>query len=275
MNQDYRYQPVRFFAIAIAITWVSWSLAAFFSYRENGQTAYVLFMLPGLVAPFATALCMILSSKSAGLKKNFVNRLFNLRLIKAINLIPILVIMPATIAIAAGISLLFGQPLNQLQLAGGFSFSVGFVPVLLVLILAASFEELGWRSYALDSLNARFNYFTATLIFAGLWAAWHLPLFFIHGYYQNEIVKMNALFGINFLVSVIPMAFIISWLCRLNRGSILVAVLFHFFINISQEALQITQVTKCIETIVLIFVAAIIVALNQKMFFEKTERSIA
>ena len=61
------------------------------------------------------------------------------------------------VTISAWISLLFGQPLTQLQFAEGFSFSVGMVPVLAVLVLAASFEELGWRSYALDSLSARFN----------------------------------------------------------------------------------------------------------------------
>jgi membrane protease YdiL (CAAX protease family) len=275
MIQTYSYKPVRFFSITYGITWISWFLAAFFSYQKNGELIYILFLLPGLVAPFATALWMILGSKSTELKKTFVNRLFNLRLIKPVSLIPISTIMPATIVISTLISLLFGQSITQLQFSEGFSFSVGFVPVLIVLILAASFEELGWRSYAMDSLNAKFNYFTATLIFGMLWAGWHFPLFFINGYYQNEIVRMNVVFGINFMVSVVPMAFIISWICKLNRGSILAAIIFHFFINICQEALQITQVTKCIETIVLFLIAAMIVTLNRKMFFEKPEGAIA
>ena len=275
MIQTYSYKPVRFFSITYGITWISWFLAAFFSYQKNGELIYILFLLPGLVAPFATALWMILGSKSTELKKTFVNRLFNLRLIKPVSLIPISTIMPATIVISTLISLLFGQSITQLQFSEGFSFSVGFVQVLIVLILAASFEELGWRSYAMDSLNAKFNYFTATLIFGMLWAGWHFPLFFINGYYQNEIVRMNVVFGINFMVSVVPMAFIISWICKLNRGSILAAIIFHFFINICQEALQITQVTKCIETIVLFLIAAMIVTLNRKMFFEKPEGAIA
>jgi len=185
-----------------------------------------------------------------------------------------IVLMPVVVVLSALISMQFGQPTGQLQLAEGFSFSAGFVPVLLVLILAASFEELGWRSYAMDSLNAKFNYFTATLIFAGLWAGWHFPLFFINNYYHNEIVRMNILFGINFMVGIIPFAFIIGWLCKFNRGSILIAILFHFFINLCQEALQITQVTKCIETGVLFLVAAVIVLLNRKMFFEKPEEAL-
>ena len=94
-----------------------------------------------------------------------------------------------------------------------------------------------------------------------------------HAYYQNEIAGQKMLFGINFMVSVLPIAFIISWLCKMNRRSIPIAIGFHFFINICQEALQITQITKCIETGVLIIIALIIVTLNQKLFFEKPERS--
>ena len=65
------------------------------------------------------------------------------------------------------------------------------------------------------------------------------------------------------------MGVIISWICIKNRKSVLAAILFHFVINISQEALAITQVTKCLETIVLIVVASAIIAVDKKMFFSK------
>jgi membrane protease YdiL (CAAX protease family) len=227
-------------------------------------------MLPGLVAPFVIAFLMILSSKNNELKKEFKNRLFNLRLISLSSLQPILLIMPFAVITSILISIFFGQSIDQLQLADKFSFSAGFMPVLLVLFLAASFEELGWRSYALDSLNVKHNYFTATLIFAMLWALWHFPLFFIKNYYHNELININIFFAFNFMISIIPMAFIISWICKKNGGSITAAVLFHFIINISQEALMITQITKCIETVVLIIIAAVIVSQNKTLFFDKT-----
>lgn len=269
MKEAYVYRPLKFFLSTYLITWVSWFLAAYFSYQKNGESIYVVLMIPGLIAPFGTALWMILTSKKKQLKKDFVNKLFNIRLIKLSSIPAIFFIMPVTVVISILISILFGQSIDQLQFSKEFSFSVGFAPVLLVLFLAASFEELGWRSYAMDSLRSKHNYFTATLIFAGLWAFWHFPLFFVNNYYQNELIRTNALFAINFMVSVFPMAFIISWLCNKNSGSILIAVLFHFIINISQEALQMGQITKCIETIVLIVIAAIIVIINKKMFFEK------
>lgn len=126
----------------------------------------------------------------------------------------------------------------------------------------------------MDSLTSKFGYFKATAVFAVLWAGWHLPLFFIKDYYQNEITRENLLYGVNFMVSVIPIAFIISWLCAANRGSIPIAIGFHFFINMCQEALQITQVTKCVETVVLFAVAAVVVATNRDLFFGKTPHPV-
>ena len=73
----------------------------------------------------------------------------------------------------------------------------------------------------------------------------------------------------NFFVSIVPMGIIISWICIKNRKSVLAAILFHFIINMSQEMFAITQVTKCIETVVLIVVTAVIIAIDREMFFSK------
>lgn len=269
MNKTYVYKPVRFYVLVFSITYLFLFLSALVSYRTDGKLLYPLFMVPALAVPAVVALGMILNSKSRALKKQFVDRLFNLRLIKPISILPLLVIMPATVVISALISLLFGESINQLQFVEGFPFSAGYIPVFIIITLAAIFEEVGWKGYAMNSLNVNRNFFNATLIFAVLWAAWHLPLFFINGHYHNVIIKMNVMYGINFLISVIPMAFVINWLWKLNRRSIPFAILFHLVTNISQEALRLTQVTKCIETIVMIFIAVVIVFLNRDMFFEE------
>ena len=58
-------------------------------------------------------------------------------------------------------------------------------------------------------------------------------------------------------------------MCIKNGKSVLAAILFHFVINLSQEILAITQITKCIETMVLIVVVAVIIALDKEMFFSR------
>ena len=64
------------------------------------------------------------------------------------------------------------------------------------------------------------------------------------------------------------MAFIINWLWYKNSGNILTAILVHATANF-QGLLQMGQIAKCIETIVLIVFTIIIVSLNRKMFFDK------
>ena len=147
---------------------------------------------------------MIWTSKNSKLKKDFINRLVNPRLIRLKMLPAFLFIMPLSVLASIAISLLFGESISQLQFAEGFSFSSGFVPVLLVLFLAATFEELGWRGYAFDSLQSRYNYLTASIIFSLLWSLWHFPLIFVKDSYQYEIIHQNIWFGVNFFISITP-----------------------------------------------------------------------
>ena len=185
-------------------------------------------------------------------------------------MLPALVlIMPLSVLASIFLSLPFGESISQFQFAEGFSFSTGFVPVLLLLVLAATFEELGWRGYAFDSLQSRYNYFAASIIFSIFWSLWHFPLIFVKNSYQYEIFHENIWFGVNFFVSIIPLGVIISWFCIKNRKSVIAAILFHFIVNMSAEILEITQITKCIETLILTVFVVAIIAIDKEMFFSK------
>ncbi|NOY59552.1 MAG: CPBP family intramembrane metalloprotease [Calditrichaeota bacterium] len=274
MISDYKYKPLFYFSVTFLATFTLWSAGAYVSFRDDKGGLYMLFMLPGLMAPFLISLVMIFSSKNSDLKKDFVNRLINIKLIQPKMLPAFILIMPFSVLAAIILSLPFGGSISQFQFAEGFSFSSGFVPVLLVLLLAAVFEELGWRGYAFDSLLSRYNYFTASIIFGLLWSLWHYPLIFVNNSYQYEIFHENIWFGINFFVSIIPMGFIISWICIKNRKSVIAAIIFHFIVNISQEMLQMTQITKSIETVVLIAVAAAIIVIDKDMLFSKEHLAV-
>lgn len=275
MEKKYKYKPLFFFSMTFLVTYSLWFAGAYVSFQDDKSGLYMLLMLPGLMAPFLISLVMILTSKNSDLKKEFVNRLINPRLIQ-LKVLPILfLIMPLSVLVSIFLSLPFGGSISQFQFAEGFSFSTGFVPVLLILILAAGFEELGWRGYAFDSLHSRYNYFMASIIFGILWSLWHFPLMFVNNSYQYEIFHESIWFGVNFFVSIIFMGVIISWICIKNRKSIIAAIVFHFIVNMSQEMLEMTQITKCIQTVVLIVVVVAIIAIDKEMFFSKehlTER---
>jgi uncharacterized protein len=47
-------------------------------------------------------------------------------------------------------------------------------------------EEFGWRGYALPEMTDRYGWRAASLALGLVWAAWHLPLFFMAGTSQNQ-----------------------------------------------------------------------------------------
>jgi len=265
----YQYKSLRYFVVTFLVTFAFFFAGAHLSYQNDGSGGYMFLLLAGLVTPFVVALAMIFSSNDAALKKDFINRLVNPKLIEPKILPFFFLVMPLVVLVSIVLSLPFGGSIEQFQWAEEFSFSTGFVPVLLLLLLAATFEELGWRGYAFDSLESRYTYFTASIIFSVLWSLWHLPLSFVQDSYQSEIFQQNIWYGLNFYISIIPMGVIISWICLKNRKSVLAAILFHFIINMSQEALAITQQTKSIETVILTVVAVTIIIIDRKMFFSR------
>ena len=272
MNETITYKPKLFFILIFAVTWTFWFAAPYLGDPINSDPIFLMFMLAGLSTPFATALYLIFTAKNDALKSTFSNKLFNIKLIKWKTIPLFLILFPASIIISVLISTLFGYSFDQFTIADEFSFSIGGIPTLLVLLLAACFEELGWRGYAVESLNNKFNYFEATAIFGVFWSLWHLPMFFIPESYQAELLQEDFILVINFFVSIIPLAFIISWFCKKTSGSILGAILIHSVVNLSQEFFLVSPYTKCIQTLILIVIAAIFIIVDRNVFFGDAEK---
>ena len=166
MNTQFQYQPVRYFSITFLATFALWFLGAWLSFRPDGNGLHMVFLLAGLAAPFVISLFMIFGSNHQEVKKDFISRLIDPRRIRLETLPTFFFLMPLSVVVSILISIPLGESMAQFQLAEGFSFSSGFVPVLLLLMLAATFEELGWRGYAFDSLESRYNFFVASLLFS-------------------------------------------------------------------------------------------------------------
>lgn len=203
------------------------------------------------------------------LKKDFKDKLFS-----AFRFSPHIVILSCfvfgfIIVISILLSTLLGQSFSQFSIVGGFSFSIGGVPTLFTLVLTAFLEELGWRGYAEDSIAAYCSWWKESVIFGFVWALWHMPLFLIPHTYQWQILQESPLYMVNFFLSGIPLGFLITWVYVGNKRSIFACMFFHFIVNFLQEQIAMTQVTKCVETIVMFIAAGIIVFLNKDMFFEK------
>lgn len=262
IGEFHGYKPLSYFALVVFLSWAPWSFAAYYSYEPGMELYSILFQLIGLLGPFVAALNMIVSSGSQDLKRDFQQRLVSLKLIRPGYLPIILLLMPFALLLSTGLSVLVGRSADQ------FRFSGGFAKMLPTILLAPTFEELGWRGYGMDSLRAKFNMMKATLLFSVLWAVWHVPLFFIDGNYQHGLLAMSPIYVANFFVSVLPAATLINWLYYKNNRSIVAAILFHMTLVATSEAFQTQQFTKCIVTGVLLVISILVIASDRAFFFE-------
>lgn len=264
IENKYIYKPTKFYIIVFALTWFFWALAIIF----RKSPALFIFMLLGLIMPASVAVVTVLSSKNAALKSDFKRKLLRFYRIKPLSLLLAIILFMSTGVISILISLLFGGSIEQLRFTEDFSFSISGVSSFLVIILASIIEEVGWRGYGEDAVGSYHNWFTESIIFGCIWAAWHLPLFWIDGTYHYGLHQLGPIYMINFLVSTIPFDFIQTWVYVKNRRSMLATIIFHMFVNITQEKLAMTPETKIIQTFVVIAVSVLIVLTNRDMFFE-------
>jgi membrane protease YdiL (CAAX protease family) len=86
-------------------------------------------------------------------------------------------------------------------------------------------EEIGWRGFALPRMANRFGVAAASLILGIIWAAWHLPFFFMQG-----VDKFGQSFPV-YLLSVVAISVAMAWLYWRTEGSLLLTMLMHSAIN--------------------------------------------
>lgn len=264
--EKYTYRPVRFYVTVFALTWGWWLLALLF----RDTSVMFLFMAIGLFMPAVTAIVTVLTSKNKMLKEDLKRKIVGFYRIKPLSIVKAVLLFLVCVVVSIGISVLFGGSPEQFSFTEDFSFSIAGTSALLTMVLASIIEEVGWRGYGEDAVGSYHTWFRESIIFGCIWACWHLPLFLIPGTYHYTLKEMGALYVINFLVSAIPVDFLQTWVYVKNNRSMLATAVFHLFLNIMQEKINISPETKCIETVVMLVAAAIVVAANKELFFDKS-----
>jgi membrane protease YdiL (CAAX protease family) len=272
--KDVKYRPITFFSLAFGITWICGFVMA--AQVRNGGEKNLILLLLAYLGPYFAALLVMFFFHDREFRADFRKRIYSLKLIRAKYVPLVLFIMPVGLVLSILISILFGQPVEQLRLAEEFNVLDGEIILSMIILLLVPFlEELGWRGYGVDSLLDRFNLFTGSLIFGFLWGLWHLPVFFIPNSYQASLWQQNPIFAINFFVGIIPLAIIANYIYVKNNRSILLIIVFHWMVNYSLEILQPNQISKCIFTLVLFAIAAFITVRDRDFLFKSEVLHIA
>ena len=141
-----------------------------------------------------------------------------------------------------------------------FPFSPWYLvlPAIGLALFLGPIEEFGWRGVALPLLQRRFNPFWAGLILGIIWAAWHIPAFLLSGTAQSAW-SFPAFFA-----GVVAISVILAPLFNKARGSLLIAVVYHFQMNN-----PLWPDAQPWDTILFSIAAVIIVWLNRRTMFQR------
>lgn len=88
-------------------------------------------------------------------------------------------------------------------------------------------EELGWRGFALPTLQTRYGALTSSLIIGVLWFAWHLPMIYWTAgtYISGPSVTAGQLGW--FAIAILSLSVLETWVVNRAGGNIVPAVLMH------------------------------------------------
>jgi uncharacterized protein len=210
-----------FFALTFALSWgiaallitIPEQIEALFGEMGYTNPAFIL----AVYAPGITAVLMV--GKTYGLTGlgSFLRRLTLWRM-PPVWWAVLLLGMPAVFYAGAALSGTLNEP---------FPFTPWYsaLPALLIALLIGPIEELGWRGLALPLLQRRLSPLWAALIVGAVSAVWHLPAFALSG------TKQSAWAVGPFLLGVVAISVILTAMFNAARGSLLIAVLFHFQMN--------------------------------------------
>lgn len=247
--------PWVFFGATFAWTWTFWGLGILLKINMESAFGFGLLFL-GVLGPMVTGIGFTYLTKNKAGRRDYWLRLIDIRRIGLKWWLILLCFVPLLNALAALIDLLFGGTgaVWGETLVNAVSDPLALVFSALFATLIPFIEELGWRGYVLDRLQASRSAFMATLILGVVWSLWHLPLFFVEGTYQTGLGVGTLEFWL-FMIGIVPLSFAFTWVYNNTSRSILAVILFHGMVNFTGELIAITERADTILFLLWVIVA--------------------
>ncbi len=218
--------PLGYFALAFAFTWSVWWLAVL-------EARGIISSLPipaqalGVFGPLVAAVVLTAREGGRAELRSLMRRILRWRVppvwYGVVILGPVLLYL-SSMALEV---LLGGRPPSLGALVGALP-AVLLYAAYMILFVAIG-EEVGWRGYALPTLQARYSALASSVILGTLWALWHLPLFF-----NPDLFYSDLPFVVQLAIQV-AWAILFTWVFNSTGGSLFMAILMHAVLNASGQ----------------------------------------
>ena len=210
-----------FFALAFAWSWACWLLAP--QLKIYSPAAGVALTLAAGLGPSLAAVVMVGYSHGRDGLRRWLLRCLQWRVGWPVVVLAFL-LPPLMVGLAAAIHLALGGVLPPSAFSGQVWMAA--LSVMVMFFVGGPFgEEFGWRGYALPALQERFGWRVASLLLGMVWAAWHLPLFYIANAVQSHL-PMDL-----YALSVVASSVLFAWLFNRSQGSVAPVLILHTAVN--------------------------------------------
>lgn len=253
--------PWPFFVFVFGWTWFFWGVAIGLQTSVQSAAGQMLLRL-GLAGPMLGGIAFAWLTHDRGYWRDYWHRIVDVRRVPARWWLVILLFVPMLMAAAVLLDVATGGSatlvLIRQRVTPAFLTPSIFLPAALAVLINGPFpEELGWRGYALDQLQARWSAAASSLFLGVIWAIWHLPLFLMNGMVHAS--KGPAWIAL-FLVDVVATAVILTWIFNNTRRSTLGAIVFHFMANVAYGIGNASDAANLYATLLWIVAAAAVLA---------------
>jgi membrane protease YdiL (CAAX protease family) len=251
-RKEFFLKIIRFYLLVFGYSWIVWLLGILF--LNQPENANMVVSIGGIGTIIGVIGYWVFSYEKEQ-KQDYIKRLFRIRGVPikywlVAGFLPILIIIFSQI-----LHKTFGDFTAPIGLIDNEFVEKGWIYILFLFLFGPVPEEMAWRGIALNELSKK-SKIKAQFIVATMWALWHLPLFLIQGSYQHELGLGTLSFWM-FFINVIFPSFIIGWLYLKGSCSILIAILYHFSLNLTGEMFYTTTQVDMSSTVITIMVALI------------------